>query len=264
MVSKKYKLLKKYPSLPSTWEEGMIVGVGDRHWGFSPESLKYYHRIIGNDEVENNPEFWEKVKEYEVLSFKYDDIIFNYNPKADNACSWKSSVGDWFWRSLPNDAKILSIKRLSDGEIFTIGDAIQLQMNKNTWWEGTDCILSKIVAKKDRLVFYIDQGDLKNHKYTYDLDNWRKAKTPLFVTEDGVDVFENDRVYLIRNYNDPSNMDLYVVNEWKSYLGNKGKPISKHIAFSKKEAAEKYMDENKPRYSKKEIEDILILYYLLF
>ena len=30
---KEYKLIKKYPSLPINWEEGMLVGQGDRQNG---------------------------------------------------------------------------------------------------------------------------------------------------------------------------------------------------------------------------------------
>lgn len=59
---KKYKLIKWYPSLPKNWKIGMIVGMGDRNWGYSPISSIEYNKCLDNNEVENNPEFWEKVE----------------------------------------------------------------------------------------------------------------------------------------------------------------------------------------------------------
>jgi len=54
-----YKLLKKYPSLPTDWEEGMIVGLGDRAQLYAPCNGIYTDKRLGNPEVENNPEYWE-------------------------------------------------------------------------------------------------------------------------------------------------------------------------------------------------------------
>ena len=73
-MKKKYKLKKKYPSLPKDWKEGMEVGQGDRgkHSWYSPCNGKYSDRMkLSIDEVENNPEYWEEVveKNYEILSF---------------------------------------------------------------------------------------------------------------------------------------------------------------------------------------------------
>jgi len=62
-MKKRYKLIKMYSSLPKDWEIGMIVGLGDRTWGYSPESLKYdYFEPLSNLEVETNPEFWQELK----------------------------------------------------------------------------------------------------------------------------------------------------------------------------------------------------------
>lgn len=92
---KKYKLIQKYPSLARDWEPGMEVGLGDRNYGYSPCSGNYTDcRKLDNTEVENNPEFWEEVveKDYEILISR---VVTK---------------------------EILSVKRLSDGEIFTVGD----------------------------------------------------------------------------------------------------------------------------------------------
>ena len=60
-MNKEYKLIQKYPSLPTDWEEGMIVGLGDRMNSYSPCNGKYLDLKISNSEVEQNPKFWQKV-----------------------------------------------------------------------------------------------------------------------------------------------------------------------------------------------------------
>lgn len=59
---RKFKLIKKYPSLPKDWEIGMEVGLGDRTIDYSPCSSKYFDFRISNNEVESYPEFWQEIK----------------------------------------------------------------------------------------------------------------------------------------------------------------------------------------------------------
>ena len=112
----------------------------------------------------------------------------------------------------------------------------------------------------------IGQGDRRslelyspcNGKYTdyyipvYDVKNfpefWEEVKEPLFVTEDGKDIYRGDDFW-------------FVDNLW--YVG-KGrvthpvfKPLYGYKQFSSKEAAEKYIEENKPLYSKKQVINVL-------
>lgn len=64
-----YTLLKKYPNLPKNWEVGMLVGIGDGKSAYTPCSSKYVVMQIAAENVQNFPEYWEKVKEkeYEIL-----------------------------------------------------------------------------------------------------------------------------------------------------------------------------------------------------
>ena len=86
--------------------------------GYMSDSLIFFHK----EAIENYPEFWEEIKEkeYEILSFMDKNIIFNlsdkvYQPNADIDfdCGLKYCL---------NNFKIHSIRRLSDGEVFTLGD----------------------------------------------------------------------------------------------------------------------------------------------
>jgi len=104
---KKYKLIKTYPGSP-------LLG----------KVLK--PKIEKDNEDTNNffwegswfnpndfPEFWEEVfeKDYEILS-----QVTKYNPLDDYKVT---------------GTKIYSIKRLSDGEVFTLGDTIKVSQHGN-------------------------------------------------------------------------------------------------------------------------------------
>jgi hypothetical protein len=87
---RQYKLIKKYPASPKL---GFIVF--ERHCGM-------YHNMetgnmYGSQMIENQPEYWEEVikKDYEIL----------------------------ISRVVPQE--ILSVKRLSDGEVFSVGDSVE-------------------------------------------------------------------------------------------------------------------------------------------
>jgi hypothetical protein len=80
---------------------------------------------------------------------------------------------------------------------------------------------------------------------------FEEVKDPLFVTEDGVNVLDKDQT-------------LYGVcptgawDTWRQqykYIGGTGRVNNKW--FSTLEARDKYIDENKPRYSKKEINAVI-------
>jgi hypothetical protein len=77
---REFKLIKKYPSLPSDWEVGMVVGIRDRNIDYSPCNSKYFDFRISNREVEKFPEFWEEVVE------QSSNKIYN-NPNFD---AWKA------------------------------------------------------------------------------------------------------------------------------------------------------------------------------
>ena len=82
----KYKLIKKYPSLPSDWEVGMVVGTGDRYipTAFSPFDCKYKDYYVPYAEVVHNPEYWEDMSlstnTSHVVDLKYNEYLTKENP----------------------------------------------------------------------------------------------------------------------------------------------------------------------------------------
>jgi hypothetical protein len=131
---KEYKLVKFYPSLPKDWKEGMIVGLGDWYYDYSPCSGNYRHKFIHKSEIENNPEYWQEVikTNYEILCFRsngpsqrianvIDNLVYGtcceegFIPNVELVLKWVA-LETW---------EVYQVKRLSDGELFTIGDNVR-------------------------------------------------------------------------------------------------------------------------------------------
>lgn len=258
-----YKLKYKYPSLPENWEVGMLVGVGDFDPNFyKPCSSKYSYATIYREYVEKFPEFWEKVeeKEYEILS--YECLNPDGTSATDRQIFVKQPSGEYMWYSVYYSEKLInielwnnktggfvihSVKRLSDGEVFTVGDSVQLNIGIDRWWKSVDCIISKFIEKDSDLIFIIKEIDATS-SYPNTLERWRKTKKPLFITEYGVEIFEEAVFYTTNT--------KYIGETWNPIKIIAKSSINFHIyknIFLTKEAAEKYVDENKPKYSKKDI-----------
>ena len=79
---------------------------------------------------------------------------------------------------------------------------------------------------------------------------WQEVKEPVFISDDGVEMFKGDDVYFVVNF-ELSTM-VYVVNDWFKTA------TPDYKRFSTKEAALKYIDLNKPKYSKSDVIESLI------
>lgn len=138
---KRYKLKKWYPSLPKGWETGIILCLKDKTRGYSPCNGDYLSLKLDKNEVEQNPEFWEEIveKDYEILSFYYKNVAGKGDNYVDPDYIWYETYkGSGLWSRKGNvtspytinellnhnSFRIHSIKRLSDSQIFTIGDRI--------------------------------------------------------------------------------------------------------------------------------------------
>ena len=125
-------------------------------------------------------------------------------------------------KSLYHDGfNIRSVKRLSDSEVFTVGDFVKETITGQCkGWE------IKEFSLKDSRCFSCGVN----------INNIEKLKEVLFTTEDGVDIFEGDTYYVAN------------IKSWQCYKhyanidGNTG--LDKY--FSTKEAAEEYILMNKP------------------
>lgn len=223
---------------------------------FTPENGFHNFRKATQKEIQMlvlEPEK-EKEEEYKILSFISDKnshrscnkVVLN---EQTNSYDWdlesckglsKDKVDDFLKNK---NWKIHSIRRSSDGEIFTINDTVQLIPGK---WDSNDCNISEIKIINDNVVFGIIQGT-STSEYDQGINSWRKI-TPriLFTTEDNVDIKENDNYWCVdRQY------DIYT---WKAYRSSDNFRSFKR--FSTKEAAEEYVLMNKPCLSINEVIDI--------
>jgi hypothetical protein len=213
----KFKLIKSYPQFEmplechSIADGGYYTNKGDRV--YNPE---------------NYPEFWEKIvkKDYKVLSFELNKKIFKLDENKNKYFAEDGNYANYV--EMLNDNKIISICRLSDGEIFTIGDRLY------GYDLGRSVELTMFKIDKDKcLVGHRDLGLIN-------IKNCKKVKQPLFTTKDGVEKYQGDKIYSHSN--------------WKLWEYNiTDGDISPLCWFSTKEAAETFILMNKPCLSIKEI-----------
>ena len=212
-----YKLIKKYPGLPSDWEIGMEITENMKYGYFSAVDSKYSNYFIANNnDMENTPEFWQKVEELEYEILKSIDS------------------------RLTNTYIIISVKRLSDNVIFSIGDLCnpigEYSNNKHKITE----------------IWFTNSGDLRisSDNYCLDINHIEHSKKVLFVTEDGVEIFKGD-TYTVMFY-DWELLEQEAITNYK--LDNAT------LRFSTKEKAEEYVLYNKTMFSLQEILDIRAQY----
>ena len=210
----KYILKKEYPGSPKLGYIDDLNKSGHNNQGEYVQSM-----------YDKNPEFWEKVveKDYEILSF----VNQNKSVCKINDTNYLES----FVLANLHIFKIHSIKRLSDGEIFTIGDKTNFGL------------ISKIVINNNSLSFYFEQKSCGYNLQT--LIKWK----PLFTTEDGVDIYDKDiTIYRV-------DTEYYqLMSQLKS---GRVKDFNDILMFSTKEKAEECILLNKPCLSYGDVQEYL-------
>lgn len=180
---KEYRLVKCYPGSP---ELGIICE--ERN---NKSSFCYYYEGEKNvgilkNEVENQPEYWEEVKEFTTLFFETDGTIKTIVRHSDMTYF---SVGDWFYAT-PESSEpniILELKYVLNGGFRVMGT--------------NSCVpLSGIIATKDKAVQYELNGSML---YRWDKvwgvhpKSFKKNFVKYGREEDGVPVYD---AYAQNNY----------------------------------------------------------------
>ena len=214
---RKFKCVKNYPGA----DLGTIVQyqLGAFPEYFDIKDAKRYNK----KDIENYPEFWEEIveKDYEILSGR------THIPSGST--------------------EIYSIRRKSDGVEFKIGDKVywnwQYSPQKYYTIEGFS------INKEDNSLDFYTKGSCK---YSWIFNKIQHYKEPILTTEDGYEMFEGDKVYFVE-IGEYLHKGCEIVNSYKyNYI------LDKDFKFFKtKENAEKYIYENKPEFSRKQILDAL-------
>ena len=236
-----YTLLKKYPNLPKNWEVGMLVGIGDGKSAYTPCSSKYVVMQIAAENVQNFPEYWEKVKEkeYEILSFIFvgveKTIVEIENGYLKGHATLKILPESYYLESkLWN---IHSIKRLSDGEVFTLGDECYYGHRKDSF---TIKEIEYETAPADRgkkVLTFITSSNVLG-KWLI-LSKITKIKY-LFTSDDSIGIMKGDEYVTVAK----SNFDITEGN-----IANTVPDNQLFWRFKTKEAAEDWVLMNKPTFS---------------
>lgn len=237
---KKFKLIKEYPGSPKL---GHVICCDN-----------FTHNGVDRHSCSNYPEYWEEIieKDYEILSFRCNNSLSillelhedgKYSYKGAKNYSNKGKVTEEECLKDPY-YKIHSVKRLSDGEIFTVGDEI--------YSYGTVKSIIKIdipINNSNDIGFYTTKPEfngVSGYQYLFK-DKVQKAKKPLFTTEDGIDVYPNNKVSTVLL----KSMVFYTID---GLVDNDTTPVEGFKYFSTKKAAEEYIIMNKPCLS---INDII-------
>lgn len=230
---KKYKLIKKYPGC------GKLGTIYTSQW-------------VNAHFFKEFPEYWEEIieKDFEVMSFYFYGKIYKktgatnqhyLTKKIYNVFLTENKDGILTDEDLENkkydeNHYIHSVKRLSDGEIFTVGDNYQFGAIPGFYIQN-----NKIYIKR------------KECYPSLPLSMAEKVKKPLFKTADGVDIYEGDKVWGI------------ATDVWTPFYQNvRDNPPNKAVTekwvygkFSTKEAAEEFILFNKPNLS---LNDVFSVY----
>jgi len=142
----------------------------------------------------------------------------------ETSYSWNYAVKNWI---------IFSVKRISDSEIFSIGDLHKSTLNMRKDWPP--CKITKFIIADDGTMITENDGNCRNPLHQIEKV---KESIPLFTTEDNVPVFEGMEYWYVS------------CNSWKLLKCGPAKINAVDVAdgwfFSTKEAAEDYIVVYKP------------------
>ena len=243
-----YKLLLQYPGLPLGFNEHDVVIFDTGRGLYFKTDMTARGQGVSRQEVEENPAFWEKCQsKYEILSFtdnqgnikqKKEDGKF-YFP-WDDEDSLKGSTVDW--EILRTTKDIHSVKRLSDGQVFTVDDRVKHPVDTPSGhmkWEIRS--------------MRIDNGDLRMYSgtgfYKEIEDDVSSRSELLFTTEDGVEIYTKDGYYAV----DREHFTIVHTSLACRYSGRS--PL--RIYFSTEQKAKEWVEQNQPKYTKEQIEQAL-------
>jgi hypothetical protein len=166
-------------------------------------------------------------KDYEILTFKYN------NTKGHSTFFTENSDGLWSsgspinyslpWLLKEKSNLIHSVKRLSDGEIFTVGDLVQFERHYKSY-------ITEFELRDDICI-------IKGNSFYTLLCVALLCKKPLFKTEDSADIYKGDSFFWT---NKNGKGDLSFTQEARQ--GTTQVDSSQYLKFATREAAQVYIN----------------------
>lgn len=201
--------------------------------------------IYKPEEIENHPEYWEKVEEkgYEILSFSYMNSIYD-KKKGDRLYS-ESSGSILLSQHDHKDVSIHSVKRLEDGEVFSIGNICKKPKDASDLYH-----LNYQQIEKFKIVNNCVEVKFKSILRT-NLENLNKIELPatIFYSDSGdnAPIKERDEYWSV-------SLDTYELKDHIAKIEDREKRNIKK--FTNIHEAEDYIFLNKPCLNYKDVIDL--------
>jgi hypothetical protein len=185
--------------------------------------------------------------EWEIVSFYRDETKWIKQPNG----YYRNNYGSEFpYGSLMFDEKgasvkngkikIHSVRRINDGEVFTVGDEVCFQRQSNLHF-----VIDNFCIRQDKVMLARSKDDGFGGSVVEVIDracDLKKAKPILFKTKDGKSVYEDDEYW----YADIKESSCPTACKYNaSFGGHYGNSYSSKT-FSTQEAAEQYIKDNNP------------------
>lgn len=218
-----YKCTHNYPGGPD-------VGYISKPHKVQPETDENCHYYNHNwFDPKLYPEFWELVEE-------------------------NIKVGDYIWRVWPSGKKTLGIAcGFSDYKY----DYKNTSLSFTHFWSLENYDSEGGVRKNEGYGAGYDEDDYKYELATdSEVNKYLESIKPILITEDGHGVFEKELLYTVGFTNKVDGADYYKIATINMKYTNKPNDID-YKWFKSKDKAESWIEENKPQYSKKEVEEFL-------
>ncbi|CAB4125737.1 hypothetical protein UFOVP54_214 [uncultured Caudovirales phage] len=213
---KKYRLIKEYPASDSL---GTII-TGSKETMYS-KGLGF--RNYDWAHVETHPEYWEEVieKDYEILSYVAKD-----NPNNITIKKRGGELHDSYW-------KIHSVKRLSDGEVFTVGDRVKAYEYGSVKTIDSMDLITKCSSMKEGIWLNYNSGS------SHIIHATKQVEQPIFLTHDGKDIFAGDKVWYVHKGGRNMSINYLIPSLGTTFCSNL------NAYFLTREEAEDYIKTNK-------------------
>ena len=180
----------------------------------------------------NFPEFKDIVEAFKKYKLGNDFLW----AERENESQQNTIQIDWeivraIWRG--NNTEIESVRRLSDGEVFSLGDDVNFGIIEGFY----------ICEEEDSFCYKCMMVYFKEVRANRDISELKKVNQPLFKTEDGKDVYEEDEFVAVQK----TTFDMLCCRQTLTNPEN-------YYIFSNEEKANNWVLMNKPVLS---VNDVL-------
>lgn len=228
---KKYELIKQYPGSDHV---GVVVSQKTLNGMYEGWEYNYYKR-----HVENNPEYWEEVveKDYEILEYSTNETLTSKQILTKDMEGWNKIIESTTF-------KVNSIKRLSDGEVFTVRDRVEggiiLGIHTDKFYTGgiafsldtakveSLCSIEKVIEKDYEIISYVAKDNPNNittkrrgahlHEEYWKIHSVKRLSDgEVFTVGDRVKVYEHGSVKTITEIDINDTTSILTEGIWLRY-----------------------------------------------